>query len=240
MMLTETKLQQNNLTQQFVHTLTEAIVREQFNVGDPIPSEGEIAAQLGISRTIVREGMREISALGLISKRQGARSTVVAMENWDLLDKNLIAVLLTLEEKREEILKGLFSLRLAVECQAAAEAAVHRTDRDLDQMQAQLATMEQTIADPERFLAADDQMHRAIHTATHNVIFYSTLKNIRDIMAIARNFTIVDPRLQQHAMDQHCDIVIHIKDGNPDAANEAMKHHILWAIEGSDAYQHHP
>ena len=227
------KLQQNNLTQQFVHSFTEAIVRGQFRTGESIPSEGEIGAMFGISRTIVREGIREISSLGLIIKHQGARSVVAPMKDWDMLNKNLLSTLLDVEEKRQEIIEGLFSFRLALECQAATEAAVHRTQADLENMEAQLAIMEKTVDDPEQFLAADNLMHRAIHEASHNIVFLSILKNIRDIMAIARTFTIAKPKEQQRAMRQHRDIVNHIKGQDPDGANIAMRHHILWAKEGS-------
>jgi GntR family galactonate operon transcriptional repressor len=231
------KLQQNNLTQQFVHSFTDAIVRGQFATGESIPSEGEIAAMFGISRTIVREGIREISSLGLIIKHQGARSIVAPMKDWDMLNKNLLSTLLGVDEKRAEIIEGLFSFRLALECQAATEAAKHRTEADLENMQTQLAVMEKTINEPARFLAADSQMHRAIHEASHNIVFLSILKNIRDIMAIARDFTIAQPRGQFQAMQQHRDIVQHIKDRNPDGANVAMRHHILWAKEGSQSMQ---
>lgn len=227
------KLQQNNLTEQFVHSFTDAIVRGQFMTGESIPSEGEIGAMFGISRTIVREGIREISSLGLIIKHQGARSVVAPMKDWDMLNKNLLSTLLDVDEKRQEIIEGLFSFRLALECQAATEAAVHRTDADLENMHAQLAVMEKTVDDPEQFLAADNLMHRAIHEASHNIVFLSILKNIRDIMAIARTFTIAKPRLQQRAMSQHQDIVNHIKAQDPDGANIAMRRHILWAKDGS-------
>ena len=227
------KLQQNNLTQQFVQTFTEEIVREKFKAGESIPSEGEIASKFGISRTIVREGIREISSLGLIIKHQGARSVVAPMKNWDMLNKNLLAILLSVEEKQEEIFKGLFSFRLALECKAVMEAALQRTDSDLKRMETQLAVMEQSVNDPEAFLEADNRMHCTIHEASHNSVFLSILKNIREIMVIARNFTIAEARTQQHAMDQHRDIVQHIKDRNPEAANTSMRQHILWAKDGS-------
>lgn len=227
------KLQQNNLTQQFVRTFTEAIVREEFKSGESIPSEGEIASMFGISRTIVREGIREISSLGLIIKHQGARSVVAPMTNWDLLNKNLLTTLLGVEEKRDETFEGLFSFRLALECQAATEAATRRTDTDLKLLQDQLLVMQGAIDDPKRFLKADDEMHHTIYNATHNIVFVSILKNIRDIIAIARDFTIAASVQQQEAMQQHRDIVESIQKGAPEAASDAMKQHILWAKEGS-------
>lgn len=227
------KLQQNNLTQQFVRTFTEAIVQERFKAGESLPSESEISSMFGISRTIVREGIREVSSLGLINKHQGARSIVAPMTNWDLLNKNLLATLLAVEEKREEIIDGIFSFRLALECQAAMEAALHRTEADMEQMLDQLEVMEQSVKDTKRFLDADDLMHSTIHNATHNIVFISILKNIRDIMVIARDFTIAAPIQQQQAMKQHRDIVESIKSCNPGAAHEAMKQHIMWARKGS-------
>lgn len=227
------KLQKNDLTQQFVRSFTEAIVQEQFKADESVPSEQEIAAMFGISRTIVREGMREISSLGLITKHQGARSVVAPMRNWDMLNKNLLITLLGVEEKRKEVMEGLFSFRLALECQAATEAAMHRTNSDLIQLKGQLSIMAEAIDNPARFLQADNDMHCAIHGATHNIVFLSILKKIRDIMVIARNFTIAEPLQQQYAMEQHQDIVRHIIECNPEAAHMAMKRHILWAKEDS-------
>ena len=231
-MLARGKVQRSTLTRRFVRTFTETLAGEQFNAGDTIPSEGEIADRFGISRTIVREGMREISALGLITKRQGARSTVAPMENWDLLNKHLLLILLNVDGKRQEILRGLLSLRLGIECQAAVEAALHADQQDLARMETQLAVMARSLEDQERFLQADDQLHRAVHAATHNVIFISTLKNIREVITIARSFTIVKLPAQHVALGQHRQLVRRIGERDPDGAHAAMKEHILWAGQG--------
>ena len=227
------QIRKNNLTEEFVQAFAEAIVQGEYPIGSFIPSEAELAEEFGISRTVVREGVRELSALGLIAKRQGAKSTVAPRDNWDILSKSLLMELLRSPDMRQEVLEGLFGIRLSLECHAAAEAAVRRTGEDLRAMHEQLAVMEEAIHDQKRFVEADHNMHSYIHDAVHNMVFSSILHTVHDSLKIARTFMVVESDLQNQALQQHRDLVRHIENQDPAAAAKTMHEHIGWAKEQS-------
>ncbi len=232
------QIRKNNLTQEFVEAFAEAIVQGEYAIGDFIPSEAEIADEFGISRTVVREGVRELSALGLIAKRQGARSTVAPKDNWDILSKTLLIVMLNSPEMRGEVMQGLFGIRLSLECHAAAEAAARRTGEDLAVMHEQLALMEDAIHDQERFVEVDHKMHCCILDAVHNMVFSSILRTVHDSLKIARTFMVVDSDSQNQAIQHHRDLVRHIEKRDSAAAAKAMQDHIVWAKEQSENKPH--
>src|ERR687897_538781 len=67
-----------------IERLTQAIVDGRLKPGDPLPSEGQIAATFGISKPIAREALRELAAMGVIKVQQAKVSPVRAIDSGPL------------------------------------------------------------------------------------------------------------------------------------------------------------
>lgn len=117
-----------NLHNQVVNELGQAIVSGQLAAGSVLPTEGELAADLGVSRTIAREALKSLAARGMVMARPRAGTRVLPSESWSCLDPDVIRWRLAGDDRLEH-LKELLELRLLVEPPAARWAA-ERSDPD--------------------------------------------------------------------------------------------------------------
>jgi GntR family transcriptional repressor for pyruvate dehydrogenase complex len=132
--------------------------------GQPLPSESELSAELGMSRLTVREGIRTLEARRLIEVSQGRRPVVAHPDSRPLRDFFTTAV-----RRDARGMLDLIEVRIAIEVHAAELAAIHATHADIVALEAALAEMEVTAADPahaDRFNRADIRFHAAVASAS--------------------------------------------------------------------------
>jgi GntR family transcriptional regulator, galactonate operon transcriptional repressor len=223
------KLASDSLTEQFVRSFADIILKEEMPPGTQIPSEAEIAREFGVSRTVVREGIRELTVLGLLIKKQGRCSMVAPRETWDMLNPQLLATMLTYTAQRQKLLDDLFDTRLEIEAYAAAQAALHRSEEDLVRIDAQLGILKTNISDSTVFMEADMAIHTAIHVAAHNLVLSAIMRSIQGLLVISRSYTKVDSDTQEQALFQHAQIVDAVHAQDPEKAHQAMHNHLLWS-----------
>lgn len=223
-------LHKENLSQQFVRIFTKMIVKQELPHGSRIASEAEVSEQFGVSRSVVREGMRELSAVGLITKSQGRTSTIAPKEQWKVLNPGLLATLLEYDPDRKEILNDLLNYRLLIECQAAADAALRGAETDRACLNERLRQLEQNLENVEQFIQLDFLFHADVHRAAHNLILSSTLQTIGDIIRISRFYTTRYLPNQLTPFTQHQAIYQAICARNAEAARKAMMEHLLWSM----------
>lgn len=84
------RLRRRGLHSVVVSTLGLGIVRGDHPAGSILPRSEELAVQLGVSRTVVREGIRALAEKGLLVSRQRAGARVRPREDRDLVDPDVI------------------------------------------------------------------------------------------------------------------------------------------------------
>ena len=111
--------------------LRRQITTGEWGVGDRIPIEPELATELGVGRSTIREAVRSLASMGMLETLPG-RGTFVrsSTPSSALLTEFLGAY--TLEE--------MLSYRRALDIEAAQQAAIHRTDEDIAALQAAVTT----------------------------------------------------------------------------------------------------
>lgn len=225
-----------NLSDKFVSTLLTEIVKGERQAGVQLPSEGDLALQYGVSRTVVREGIRELMALGMIAKRQGQRSFTAPRGEWNLLDPRVLAAFLRHNDRRKELLHDLFATRLLIECYAAAMAAIKRDENNLMLMEREIEAMEAAINDPEAFVQADFRFHERVQQAARNLIVSSLLAMINELLMVSRRFTKRTAPELEGLLEDHRAILAAIRDGEPAKARQAMASHLLWIANSADLH----
>src|SRR5688500_2258012 len=118
-----------NTSQQVVDALCGKLRSGAYRVGDRLPSEPELGAELGVSRSTVREAVRELTALGIVEIQHG-RGTFVRSLRPDLL---LRGDSLT-EPPNDRIREELLEVRGIVEPEAAALAAERATAEEIERL----------------------------------------------------------------------------------------------------------
>src|SRR5262249_14406463 len=144
--------------------------------------EVEHAERLGVSRSVLREAFRILTAKGMVSSRPKAGTRVNARKNWNLLDPDVLAWQIQCGAS-DEFLRDLFELRMVVEPQAAEMAAQRRDERQLTDMANALETMERCTLTTDKGRAADIRFHELVLEATRNELMQALSTSISTAIA---------------------------------------------------------
>lgn len=173
-----------------------------------ILSEAETADLLGVSRTPLREAMRELLGEGLGEEGQ-RRQWVVATP-------------------ASEVIREVTLLRPLLEGVASREAALRRDESDLDQLRLIMIRTRRAIAAAElnTYLDCDDDFHQHIARIAGPHLIEDAIRRIRGLTRLASiGHTLTVRELEQSA-DQHDRIIDALEAADPDLAEDAMHKHL--------------
>ncbi|ACZ90057.1 FadR/GntR family transcriptional regulator [Streptosporangium roseum] len=202
--------------------IEERIAGDGLTVGDRLPGERQLAEQLQVSRSSVREAMRVLETLGVVSSQVGRGPDAGAVLTsrpagalTDLLRLHLGLASLSLEE--------VIDARLMIEQWSAARAAVHGSD--LSALSDALERMDQA-ATAEDFVEHDTAFHVAIAEASGNRLIAAMMRSLRD--SVRRYAIEAVERLgdTDGLMTDHHLIRRAIASGNPSEATAAVETHL--------------
>jgi GntR family transcriptional regulator, transcriptional repressor for pyruvate dehydrogenase complex len=185
-----------------------------------LPPERELAQQLGVSRTSLREALHELELKGLLDRRPG-RGTLVLDPNVSRVGESLLGHMAT----DERSLRHVMDLRAAIEPPIAARAAQRATARDLARLRELLAAMRR---EPSRVAVGllDIQFHDAIAAATHNPHLVRLLRFASEWIDESRRAAAFDRRRRERSISGHSEILACIEARDADGAARAMERHI--------------
>ena len=217
-----------NLTEQVTTVLREEITSGARALGEALPSEQAMSEAFGVSRTVMREAISRLKAEGYVHSRQGAGAFVMArpgLESFRLAGRG--------EAASDDVTADIFELRYIVETAAAALAARRRTRDDLAAMREALVTMGARLACRGDGTQADDDFHIAIAAATGNPMIQRFARFMGNQFYDSRVPTWNEEGHAQgrarDAQDEHQRIFDAIAAGDPVAAHEAARNHLLQA-----------
>ncbi|WP_277968767.1 FadR/GntR family transcriptional regulator [Sphingomonas echinoides] len=185
-----------------------------------LPGEHELAEQRGISRGVIREALRMLSAKGLLESKPKTGTRVRERSEWNLLDPDLLAWMFEAEPPATFV-RSLFQLRLIIEPAAAELAAATRTSRQLSGMGHALEEMyTHGLASPIG-QAADQRFHHIILEATHNELLVSLAGTIGSAVRWTTIYKHRQPIQPSDSMPQHQRLFDAIAASECAAAREA-------------------
>jgi len=221
------------LHQQMMRGLLGEIARGDYQVGERLPPEMELARQLGVSRGVVRELLRGLEDRGVVAIRHGRGAWVNPVSEWNVLDADVLGALMPTAAS-VSVLTHYLECRRMLETEAAALAARHASGRDLSDMADALARMtslaveSQQDADANRqFHEADIAFHGAMFRASGNQVLPRVVEPIQRAMATLRPHLALHPehRLRK-TLPEHKAILAAIADHDPERARAAMTEHL--------------
>jgi GntR family transcriptional repressor for pyruvate dehydrogenase complex len=166
-MNTVTRRRPRSLAQEVVEGLQAPIRDGRVEPGTKLPTEGEVMAAFGVSRTVVREALSRLQASGLVATRHGVGSFVVARGD----EAAFRLGPQQLETLRDVI--ALLELRIGIETEAAGLAAQRRSAANLAVMRTALDDFAAAVEAGLDSVAADYRFHGEIARATQNDHFSS-------------------------------------------------------------------
>ena len=185
----------------------------QFKQNDRLPSEIELARSFGVSRPVVREALMSLQTLGLTTSQSGKGTFVIS------------------DRVRTPLLVGRYSpahikeVRRALEIPSAELAAQRRTDKDVGQLAALLARLEDAD-NPARRNQLDADFHVAIASASGNPLLVKLIEDMRTVLEEHSLALAKAPHRRKAAHIEHSIIYDAIVRRDAGAAAAAMAAHL--------------
>lgn len=196
-----------------------------FKPGSKLPSQNELVAQLGVSRTGVREALQIIAAQNLIEIRPGIGCFVRTVPSEDIINADVLGILL----EKEPILE-VVETRKILEAGIASLAAKRATERDFWEMEDAAAAIEKAFRRGESVACVAAEFHVAVARAAHNTVLVKLVKSFNHLMVEAG--TLVETSVEDIEAFKHHEAVSHrqlfdiIRKRDSRKASEAMIKHI--------------
>ncbi|MFI1412617.1 FadR/GntR family transcriptional regulator [Streptomyces sp. NPDC020707] len=216
--------------QRVVDELGRRIVGGAWEPGDPLPVEDALAAEIGVSRGLLREAVKSLVAKGMLHMRPRTGTRVLPPEQWNHLDRDVLRWKQAGDSAA--LLRDTGELRRIVEPAAARLAAERAGPEDVRVLYDCLAAMEAAAARPGRsgYVEADIAFHRALLDAGGNRLLGSLGRAV-DI-ALEHSFVVSTrtPGAVEASLPGHRDVVRAVEARDPAAAAAA----VLAIIEAAD------
>jgi len=206
--------------------LESKILNGDLPPGRKLPSERALAEQFGVSRPVIREVLKTLQAQMLVEVHPGRGSFVrklepgsgrVSMEQ--MLRKGSITT------------RDLISARKMLESEAAALAAVHRTDAQFESLKATLEAFDGASSTHEA-VELDVAFHQGIVEASGNGVIMIMFGSIKPLVQAMVLRSLTDRKSRQSGAPIHHHILRAIATKNASAARKAMTNHITLAEQG--------
>jgi GntR family transcriptional regulator, transcriptional repressor for pyruvate dehydrogenase complex len=218
-----------------VEQIAEAIKVGDMHAGARLPSERDLARQMGISRPTLREAIKVLADAGVVEVRPGPGGGMYVRS--ELVPRTLLA---ERSELRIGEVSGVLEARRLLEPRVAQLAGLYGADEDFDAMQRTIDLQLEYGDDRDSFLQLDMRFHLAIARATRNATIVSMMRYLLKRLEIARDMAIREPYEPEHAIGIHERTLGAIKSGDPDEIDRAMDEHLafleqIWEEESGRA-----
>ena len=202
--------------------LTELIAQRRFLPGEKLPSEPELAQELQVSRTTLREALRILTTRGLVEVRRGVGTFVTESKSVHA-DYDVLKI-----QNTNVSTKDLYEMRLMFEPQAAYYACLRASDEELETIFRYGDLDEEMIRrrDP-LWDEAEQKFHNSIASATHNQFITALLPIFN--RAIHQGIILANesPEVSEMTLHDHRVLMDYLKERNPEGAKTAMYLHII-------------
>ena len=191
------------------HRLHEAIRTGHFRPGDRL-REIDVASQLALSRTPVREALRKLESDGIVEHRPRIGAVIRTLSTPEVVE--------------------LYEMRLVLERTAAEMAAKHASAAEIDVLIDLNAQIEASGHDPQAAAALNQDFHRCIYMATRNRFLLESARALNNALMLLGPTTLDDAARIKTVSTQHAQIIKAISAGDQAAAGTAANIHLQTSL----------
>jgi GntR family transcriptional repressor for pyruvate dehydrogenase complex len=187
-----------------VEQIADKVKSGDLHVGDRLPAERELAAQMQISRPTLREAVKALAEAGVLEVRRGQSGGIFVAS--ELVPRELVKT--TLQMRVSEV-AGVLEARRLLEPRVAQLAAVHSGEDDFAAMQAtidrqrELAELPEFLPHEDLFLQLDMKFHLAVARASRNSTVVSLMSSLLKRLDIARDMAMHAPLVPDWTIEIH-------------------------------------
>lgn len=213
--------------------IVEAIKKGALPVGSKLPSENDLAEQMGVSRPTVREALSALAAVGLIESRPGSGNFVRNPAN------SIVREALLILENESSCLE-IMEARGLLEPPVAGLAAQKRTDEQITEIESVCVKLKHSarLQDFDEYFKFDKAFHTLLIQATQNGLLATILLPLINTMdqrlyrEFTKDFYIKDLQALNELALLHQEIFEAVASGNSERATERMQAHWtrMWKV----------
>ncbi|MBU6960494.1 FadR family transcriptional regulator [Pseudomonas sp. CVAP len=205
-----------------LHAIRKLITEQGFGPGDVLPSQRDLALQLGVSRASLREALSSLSALGVISVQPGKGVFVQAVEPSPAVS----GVSWPFAAQASPV--DIFQLRYALEGFAAGLAAVTLSADELDALEDNVTAMRDELRAGDFDAAArlDFEFHRRMLLASGNQAMLSILTASAELFLESQKLPFIRAERAMETWQEHRKILRALARRSSGAAQKAMQEHV--------------
>jgi DNA-binding GntR family transcriptional regulator len=192
------------LTDQAKSYLRDAIQTQKIKPGQEIDFAA-LAQKLDMSRTPIRESIRQLLAEGLLELLPGGRVCVTQLSAQEADD--------------------FYHVRDELEAVAARNAAVHISGLEIEMLKANLALFDSAREEPEKLSLIDNQFHVILHNACDNSYLSQTLRRLRIRIGLLQGQPFGNSERINAAYKEHASIIKALESRDPNKAQRAISKH---------------
>lgn len=203
-------------------SLVELLQKRKLKVGDPVPKETELAAVLGVSRTVIREAMVRLRMMGLIESKKKKGAVITSPDILGIISKSMNPHILA-----QDVLKEMFELRLALEI-GMADFLFHRIKKEDIRELREIVANEPVVTDSDHLFNIEHEI--AFHGKLYDITGNETLKKFQKLLLPIFDYVHSSGLLKKHPMLKkfvsHKGLVDILEDGSPELYRNAMRNHL--------------
>jgi DNA-binding GntR family transcriptional regulator len=191
--------------------LRQAIVRGELEPGQQL-SENVLAANLGVSRTPIREALARLRDDRLVEIVPQLGTFVSRISPQAVADAQFI--------------------REALECAAVRRAAELSGEDDIAKLEENLDSQERAgeADDLDAFYALDDGFHRTLCDLSGHLAVWAVSERAKSHLNRVRRLSLGQPNYLREMIDEHRAVVAALSDQDPDAAEDLLRHHLRMVL----------
>ncbi|TFZ07757.1 FadR/GntR family transcriptional regulator [Ramlibacter humi] len=208
--------------------LGQAVISGRYPPGATIPPEPVLCEELGVSRTVVREAVKSLVAKGLVSTGPKVGTRVLAAEQWNWFDPEVVVWQSQVGLTRE-FLRDLQELRRVVEPAAVRMAAERATPEDIADIEAAFAGMRKAVEEGGDYVTFDLAFHQGLLRAAHNRMVAQMSKALAALLRTSFEISTSRKDGPRSSLPMHRAVLDAVIARNPAKAEKA----ILVLIDGA-------
>ncbi|MHB8075347.1 FadR/GntR family transcriptional regulator [Desulfosporosinus fructosivorans] len=212
-----------NLSEGIVNQIMQAVNNGEFKPGDKLPAERDMCIMFSVSRTVVRDALKMLVGLGVITIRHGMGAYINEVDGTE--DVSRLASLLQISRGTVE---ELFQVREVIESQAVIWCTENANEQDLRLLQ-HIVRKGKEVGDAggeSKLAILDAEFHLKIVEAAGNRVLLRLMINLLDLLGENRARALMVPGRQRLSVLEHETIFEAINQRDPELAHQRMLSHL--------------
>jgi len=218
----DTLIVEGTLAEQTEKKMLAYFARQNYKIGEVLPTEDEFSDLLGVSRVVIREALSRLRMLGIVETRR-KRGTVLKSPDFF----GGMQAIINSGTLQENALRDLFELRLMLEIGMSDFIFMRKTEEDLNILQ-EIVDKEELTLNTEESIRLDIKFHRILYKISGN----KSLNQFQQLLEPL--FSIYAPRKKNWKVKQiiqHPGLLEILRSGSPEAFRTAMRLHLNTQFE---------